>query len=66
MRSIVVDVLGGFIAWLPWMGLLMAVGFICFGIMAMDDEGDAARDAFLLAIATALVTGCLIALVMVQ
>lgn len=66
MEGFVADILVWLITWVPWAGLTIAVAFLVFGVLAMDEEGGIGRDFFLLSIAVSLITGLFVALVMVQ
>lgn len=66
MRSLLGEVIGWAVTWLPWMGLALGAMFIVAGVMAMDDDDGAGRDFLLLSIAVLLLTGVFVGLIMAQ
>lgn len=66
MRSLLGEVIGWAVTWLPWLGLVMGAGYMFMAVMVVGSEDDMMRDFLLLSIAIFLLTGLFVGLVMVQ
>lgn len=66
MRSMLAEVLGWLISWVPWAGLTGGIVFLWVGVQAMDEDEATGTNFFLISIAVTLLTGLFVALVMLE